>query len=97
MRSPAMRSQHCIGRFVAWIGKIMPALDSLCRKGGHFRQKNGPVGLLTGVYICEEIMTLPMVRRNKKLSISLVSAGVRAGRPSMSHRTLKEVLWLKGA
>jgi hypothetical protein len=50
-----------------------------------------------GVYICEEIMTLPMVRRRKTISISLVSAGIRAGRLSMAHRTLKEVLWLKGA
>jgi hypothetical protein len=62
-----------------------------------FQAESGPAGLLTGVYICEEIMTLPMVRRRKKTSIHLVSAGVRAGRPSMSLRTLKEVLWLKGA
>jgi hypothetical protein len=61
-----------------------------------FQAESEPVGLLTGVYICEEIMTMPMVRRRKKISISLVSAGIRAGRPSMSHRTLKEVLWLKG-
>src|ERR1700721_3077034 len=96
MRSPAMRLWHCIGRFYRLIGKIVPALGFHCRKSGPFQAESEPVGLLTGVYICEEIMTMPMVRRRKKISISLVSAGIRAGRPSMSHRTLKEVLWLKG-
>jgi hypothetical protein len=42
-------------------------------------------------------MTMTMVRRNKEATISLASARVDAGCPSMWRQTLKEVIWLKGA
>ena len=50
-----------------------------------------------GVYICEEIMTLAMVRRRKKDTHPLMGRGAPRRRLSISHRTLWEVLWLEGA
>src|SRR6202020_642863 len=57
----------------------MPVLCFLCRKCAWWCAENGAVGLLMGVYICEEIMTSSMVRRRKKIPISLAPAGIRVG------------------